>query len=96
MRKYETMVIASPNLDEEGINALIEDIKALIEKQGGEITSVDLWGLRRLEYPIKREENGQYAVLNYQSEGNPARELQGALSIREDVLRVKTFLRERE
>lgn len=90
------MVIASPSLDEEGMNALIEDIKALIEKQGGEITSVDLWGLRKLEYPIKREENGQYAVLNYVSGGNPAKELQGVLGIREDVLRVKTFSREGE
>ena len=48
---YETIFIADLSLGEEGVAALVEKFKALIEKNGT-IAKVDEWGKRRFAYPI--------------------------------------------
>ena len=94
-RKYETMIIAQPDLEEDQVKALLDDVSALISREGGEVTGVDVWGLRRLEFPIKHQENGHYAVVNFQSGTDLIKELDRVMAIRDDVLRIKTLVREK-
>ena len=49
--KYETVIVLSAKLGEEGNAELVEKFKALIAKHGT-VESVDEWGKRRLAYPI--------------------------------------------
>jgi small subunit ribosomal protein S6 len=95
LRRYETLLIASPDLDEAQLKALIDEISALIVKQEGIIKSVDVWGLRRLEYPIKHQESGHYAVINFDADTGVVKELERVTAIRDDVLRTKTLVREK-
>ncbi len=96
LRRYETLLIIRPDLDEENLKSLIEEIKSIISRQGGRVTSVDNWGVRRLEYPIKREEKGRYAVVNFEGEGSAVKELERVMKIKDEVLRTKTILVEGE
>ncbi|MCW6108332.1 30S ribosomal protein S6, partial [Clostridium sporogenes] len=48
MRKYETVFILNPALDEEGYKANVEKFKGVIENAGGTVDNVDLWGKRKL------------------------------------------------
>ena len=48
MRKYETIFILHPSLDEEACKAAIEKFKGVIENGGGTIENVDVWGRRSL------------------------------------------------
>jgi small subunit ribosomal protein S6 len=93
LRKYETLLIARPELEEEQLKALLDEIIALIKREGGSISGVDVWGLRRLEYPIKHEESGHYAVVNFESEASVVKELERVAGIRDDVLRTKTVVK---
>ena len=68
MRRYETLLIARPDLEEEQLKALLDDVSALVVREGGIVKSIDVWGMRRLEYPIKHEESGHYAVINFEAE----------------------------
>ena len=52
MRKYETIFILHPSLDEEAVKANIEKFKGVIENGGGTIENVDFWGKRKLAYEI--------------------------------------------
>ena len=45
MRKYETIFILHPSLDEEACKAAIEKFKGVIENGGGTIENVDFWGI---------------------------------------------------
>ena len=49
--KYEIVYIIDPAKGEEGIAALVEKFKAMVEAEGT-LTSIEEWGKRRLAYPI--------------------------------------------
>ena len=94
MRKYETLLIARPDLEEDQIKALLDEISALIVREGGTVNRVDTWGLRRLEYPIKHQESGHYAVFYFESGSGVVKELERVAGIKDEVLRAKTLIKE--
>ena len=86
MAKYETMLVTSSKLDEEATAALVGKFKSLIEANGT-IDSVDEWGKRRLAYPINKEEEGVYTVINFTCEPEFPAELDRIYKITDGVLR---------
>ena len=69
MAKYETMLVTTATLDEEATAALVGKFKSLIEANGT-IDSVEDWGKRRLAYPINKENEGIYTLINFTSEAD--------------------------
>ena len=53
--KYKVIYIIDPAVGEEGIAALVEKFKAMVEAEGT-IVSLDELGKRRLAYPINVEQ----------------------------------------
>ncbi|KLE00334.1 30S ribosomal protein S6 [Aliarcobacter butzleri] len=70
IKHYETMFILKPTLTEEETVAQIDGIKALIEKNAGEISSTDNVGIRELAYEIEKCKRGYYYVIYFK--GNPS------------------------
>lgn len=87
MRDYELVIIVSPEAGEEGFPAVVERITAFITGQGCTIKNVDRWGRRRLAYPIKRNLEGYYAVIQFSGEPQSIRPLEANLDLAEDILR---------
>ncbi|PKK39852.1 SSU ribosomal protein S6p [Clostridiaceae bacterium JG1575] len=87
MRKYETIFIAHPSLDEEGVSALTERFKGVIENGGGTVTDVDLWGKRRLAYEIQKVNEGTYVLIHFESDPELPKELDRIYRITDGVLR---------
>jgi len=83
---YETIFIADPSLDEEGLNALTEKFKALIETQG-EVSSVENWGKRKLAYEINYLTEGYYVLINFSAEADLPAELERVYSITDGIIR---------
>ncbi|MCI7333746.1 MAG: 30S ribosomal protein S6, partial [Oscillospiraceae bacterium] len=83
---YETMLVFSVANGEEAVNALVEKFKSLIEAHGA-VESVDVWGSRKLAYPINYETEGYYVLVNYSSEPEFPAELDRVVNITEGVLR---------
>ena len=86
MSKYESVLVISMKLGEEGIQKLIEKFKALIEKNAT-LDTVDEWGKRRLAYMINKESEGYYVLFNFTSEADFPAELDRRYKITEGVLR---------
>ncbi len=86
---YETMLVFSVANGEEAVNAMVEKFKSLIEAHGT-IDSVDVWGNRKLAYPINYETEGYYVLVNYSSEPDFPAELDRIVNITEGVLRSLT------
>ena len=63
---YESVVVISTTLGEDGIKAMVEKITSLIS-QNGTLDSVNEWGKRRLAYPINDETEGYYVLFNFAS-----------------------------
>ena len=86
INKYETVIIIDNSLQEEEINALVEKFKSLIETEGT-VESVDLWGKRRLAYPINDLNEGYYALINFSAKPAFPQELDRILKITDGILR---------
>ena len=87
--KYEVLYIIDPTLGEEGIAALVEKFKAMVEAEGT-LLAIDEWGKRRLAYPINDLNEGYYVLMNFES--NPAfpAEMERVMKITEGIMRCLT------
>ena len=83
---YETVMVFSMKQGEDGIQALIEKFKALIEKHAT-LQSVDEWGKRKLAYLINKEAEGYYVLMNFESEAEFPAELDRIYKITDGVIR---------
>ncbi|MDD5747485.1 MAG: 30S ribosomal protein S6 [Actinomycetota bacterium] len=96
MRSYESLFILSPSLTDEQAKAVLSEMEVLINKHGGKVTGIDMWGTRKLEYPIKRQDNGHYAVLKFMAGTEIVPELERSAGMRDEILRVKTLVLKKE
>ena len=87
MRKYETIFIQNPTLDEETINANIEKFKGIIENGGGTVDNVDVWGKRKLAYEIKKVSEGYYTLFNFTAGPELPKELDRVFRITDGIIR---------
>ena len=84
--KYEVLYVIDPAVGEEGIAALVEKFKALVEGNGT-ITSIDEWGKRRLAYPINDLMEGYYVLMTMDAKPEFPAELDRVFKITEGILR---------
>jgi len=86
MNNYETIFIIKPNLEEEAIKGLIEKFSNLINTDV-KVTEVNEWGKRKLAYPMKKQTEGYYVLVNFES--NPANitELERNYRITDEVIK---------
>ena len=86
INSYETVFILSTKLGEEGAAAVVEKFKKLIDKNGT-VESVDDWGKRRLAYPIQKQTEGYYTLINFESNPEFTAELDRRYQITDGILR---------
>jgi len=87
LRNYELVVIFDPNLEEEALDEELSKITSLIEKEKCVITDVDKWGIRKLAYPIKKQENGYYMIIYFKGNSSVVSELDRVNKINDKILR---------
>jgi len=86
MRKYETIFILRPSLEEEKRIETIEKFKAIISADG-EIEKVEEWGNRKLAYEIEKIKDGYYVLVTFKANPTLPKELERNFKISDDVLR---------
>ena len=90
MRKFETLLLISPELASDVRTVLLDGFKAVIEREGGTLTAEDHWGMRDLAYPLKKQMRGYYVRLEYVSPPQMIAELERNIRIAEGVFRFLT------
>ena len=83
---YETVIVTSAKLGEEGSAELVNKFKALIAEHGT-VDSVDDWGKRRFAYPIQKQTEGYYTLINFESNPEFTAELDRRYQITDGILR---------
>ncbi len=91
MRHYELVTILSPMLNQDEASAKWDEIKSFIANREGEITAEQVWGTRRLAYPIRKGNynflEGSYYLSTFTVDNSFNRELENYLRLDEQVLR---------
>ena len=86
-RDYELTVIISPEVIEERLDAIVDNLSQFVTGKGGSVADIQKWGKRKLAYPLKHFEEGNYILVRFNMEPTFTRELEANLHISEEVLR---------
>lgn len=87
MRKYEVTYIAHPDLDADAFKQLNEQVQTWIADGGGKVDKADVWGKKKLAYPISKTSEGQYVLLHTHIEPLACAEIERQFGLQESVLR---------
>jgi small subunit ribosomal protein S6 len=87
VRDYELVLIISPEVTDEALDAVIEKVRTTIGAGGGEVTDVNVWGRRRIAFAVKHFRHGIYATVTAKMAPGATGELERVLSLSEDILR---------
>ena len=93
MNKYESVVIINPNVDEEGLKALVENFTKLINTDG-KVEKVEELGKRKLAYEINKYSEAYYVVYNFEANPNLISELERNYRITDEVIKFMTIKNE--
>jgi small subunit ribosomal protein S6 len=85
VRHYEMLVLVSAELEDP--KEEIGKIEDVVRNLGGEVGETDVWGKRRLAYPIQKKNEGVYALLDFRLEPAQTFELKRVLGLRANVYR---------
>ena len=87
MNKYELAVVVSAKLEDEARAEVIEKVKTMITRFGGNVTDVDEWGKRRFAYEIQKMKEGFYYFIQFEAESSAPAEIESRIRIMDNVLR---------
>ena len=69
MKNYETVFILNPALSEEQVEKAVDKYEKFLKSNGAKIVSKEIWGLKKLAYPIQNKKSGFYHLFEFEIEG---------------------------
>lgn len=86
MNKYESVIIISPVVEEEGMKNLITKFTDLINTDG-KVESVEEIGKKKLAYEVKKNKEGYYVLINFEAKPELIAELERNYRITDEVIK---------
>jgi small subunit ribosomal protein S6 len=90
MKRYETIYIANPNLEDDALNEIIAKFSDIVEKKKGSVVKIDDWGKRKLAYEVKRFDRGHYVLLDFCGFPDAVTELERNLKLDDRIIKYLT------
>ena len=87
MPQYEALFIVAPSFDESGVSEVSEAVKELVEANDGQILFADLWGKRRLAYPVQGHGDGYYVLMVIDGDSELLDRINNHFRITEPIIR---------
>ncbi|AAS95436.1 30S ribosomal protein S6 [Nitratidesulfovibrio vulgaris] len=90
MRKFETLLLLSPELAADAREALLTTLSGVVEREQGSMITADHWGMRDLAYPVRKQMRGYYVRLEYTAPGATVAELERIIRISDGIFKFVT------
>ena len=90
MNQYETVFILTPVLSDDQTKETVEKFKKILTDGGAELMNEELWGLKKLAYPIEKKSTGYYVMIEFKAEPTLISKLEVNYRRDERVLRYLT------
>src|SRR5215469_8224752 len=91
MRPYEVMVIFDASLEDEAVRAQVDRFTQQLTAAGAKSVTTDMWGRRRLAYPVRHRSEGYYVVIDATAEPAALSDLDRLLTLTDEVIRHKVM-----
>ena len=95
MNQYETVFILTPVLSDDQMKEAVEKFKGILTNNGAEIINEELWGLKKLAYPIEKKSTGFYVLVEFKAEPSVIKTLEVNYRRDERVIRYITIKNEK-
>ena len=89
--QYETVFILTPVLSDVQMKEAVEKFTNVLTSNGASIVNTEIWGLRKLAYPIQKKSTGFYTLVEFDADPTVIKKLDTAYRRDERVLRFLTF-----
>lgn len=86
MKDYEVVVLLHPDLEID-LDKPLKKVEEIIKEQKGKITKSDVWGKRKLAYPINKEDFAVYVYYELTLPPENVRKLETSFNIADEVIR---------
>ncbi|NEW61262.1 30S ribosomal protein S6 [Sulfurovum sp. bin170] len=90
MNNYETLYVLKPTLTDEETASNIAKIEEILVREGAEILATNRMGMRKLAYPVEKNERGVYTIVYFKAPGTIVNELERNLKFNEEVIKYLT------
>ena len=87
VKQYETVFIMTPVLSDEQIKETVGKYQSLLKENKAEIVDENIWGMRKLAYPIQKKNEGYYVVVEFTGNPELPKELDRRMRIMDAVIR---------
>ncbi len=84
---YETLLIVAPEADDDRVNAVIGDLRATVENDGGTVLQAGVWERRKLAYQVKGKSEGIYVLMYADGNNTLPAALRDRMKLDESVIR---------
>src|SRR5262245_2259073 len=91
MPSYEHVFLARQDVTSQQVEALTAQFKGVIEANGGSIEKTEYWGVKSLQYRIKKNRKAHFSLLNIVAPSAAVAEMERQMTISEDVIRFLTL-----
>ncbi len=89
MNKYESVIIINPSIDEEAVKAVSQKYVDLINNDG-KVEKIENLGKKKLAYDVKKNKEGYYVVINFESKPELIAELERNYRIEDQIIKFIT------
>ncbi len=86
MKEYELTVLIHPDLEVD-LEKPLGKVRDIVKTAGGEITSEDNWGKKKLAYAINKENFAVYVYMDVKLPADAPLKISNILNITDEVLR---------
>ena len=90
MIRYEELLLLSPELGTEECHEIVNNLSAVIEREGGTVLKVDDWGIKDTAYPVRKFNRGRYIRLEMDMPGQAVAELERNIRIADGIFKFIT------
>lgn len=88
MKSYELLLILNARMEEAAREAQLAKVQGYLESAGATVSKVDKWGVKKLAYPIRYQNEGFYVVYNFEAPHSLVSVVEPKLRIEENIMRV--------
>ena len=90
MRIYEELFILRPDITDEEVNPIVEQLRGVVTNSQGTVDKEDRWGVRKLAYRVQKRNEGYYVLLQFTAGSQTVKEIERRLRVNDAVLKFIT------
>ncbi|WP_306118683.1 MULTISPECIES: 30S ribosomal protein S6 [unclassified Roseitalea] len=90
MPLYEHVFLARQDVSSSQVEELVDQFKGVIAEHGGSVAKVENWGLKSLQFRIRKNRKAHFTLMNVDAPPAAVHELERRQRIHEDILRYMT------